>query len=208
MKLFNEKIIYPTVLLGRYSVANAIKPRVNFVQQPIEWLVLEMNSQKRRALLLSKYALDWEGFADCPSIGTGYTTSWEMSYLRKWLNDEFYNECFSDEEKDTVVATYIAADKGDSKGTIDNVFLLSDNDVNTYLVSRESRIAYSPLIESIASGEEDDPIIIKHMPTAWWTRTIGKLESDVICIDATGKLCEMDSNLNEIGIRPAVWVHI
>lgn len=210
MKLsnFNEKNTYPTMFFGRYFIPNTIKPKVKFIRQPIEWLVVEVNLHENKALILSKFALDWEGFADCPIFGSKYATSWDKSYLRKWLNDQFYNECFSSEEKDNICTTHIANGEESASVTADKVFLLSAEDVNKYFATKESAIVCEPMLKMIASGGEEDPITIEYVPIMWWTRTIGKFDSDVVCVDATGKLCEMDSNLNEIGVRPAMWINL
>lgn len=42
-----------------------------YIRQPIEWLVLAKDIKNGKALLLSKYVLDWEGFANCPIGGSG-----------------------------------------------------------------------------------------------------------------------------------------
>ena len=62
---------------------------------------------------------------------TNYASEWSTSSIRKWLNDEFYNTAFSDEQKSIVLNTYIETNfpiYGEEK-TNDKVFLLSTNDV-------------------------------------------------------------------------------
>lgn len=65
--------------------------------EPIEWIVLDTDGSK--ALLLSKYVLA-EDFYD---LDSNSQTSWYTSDLFQWLNSNFKNEVFSDEEKGQIV---------------------------------------------------------------------------------------------------------
>ena len=137
---------YPTIFFGEYSLPDGGWPRDFYVRHPIEWFILEMDKQKGRALLLSKYLLDWEGFVNCPVLGHGYETSWDDSYLRWWLNGEFFIDSFSADEQDMIVPIYNAASRGNGKRTIDKIFRLSAEEVKKYFVSKESAIAQDPAI--------------------------------------------------------------
>ena len=95
-------------------------------KEPIEWIVLDVDEDESAALLLSKYCLEkqeWNGGI------------WETCSLRKWLNDEFYDEAFSSSEKQRILLTTIENTDNQYDGTPigndtkDRVFLLSYNDV-------------------------------------------------------------------------------
>ena len=207
--LINPASQYPTVFFGKFYVPDGGKPIAFYIQHPIEWLVLEIDKKKGRALLLSKYILDWEGFANCPIFGYGYETSWGDSYLRSWLNGEFLNESFSSAEKDLVVPIYNAASCGNGTRTVDKVFLLSAEEIKKYFASNESAITQSPEIFAAGqTGDKDSPIIFNFCQHIWWTRTSGATKDLVVCVDHDGTLCEMDSNCDEIGVRPAMWVKL
>ena len=60
--------------------------------EPIEWIVLDTDGSK--ALLLSKYVLDEEQYDYSENQVTWYTSN-----LFQWLNADFKNEAFSDDEK-------------------------------------------------------------------------------------------------------------
>lgn len=199
---------YPTVFFGEYFLPDGGWPRDFYVRHPIEWFILEMDKQKGRALLLSKYLLDWEGFANCPVLGHGYETSWDDSYLRLWLNGEFFNDSFSADEQEMIVPIYNAASRGNGKRTIDKIFLLSAEEVKKYFVSKESAIAQDPAIFAAGqTGDKDSPIIFEIGEHIWWTRTSGTTKELVVCVDCEGELCEMDSN-GQIGVRPAMWIQL
>ena len=61
---------------------------------PIEWYVLDYREDEGRALLLSRYVLDAVSFN-----GKAGQVTWEECALRAWLNDEFLNTAFTEEER-------------------------------------------------------------------------------------------------------------
>lgn len=205
----NPSSIYPTIFYGKYCIPDSTKPSTVYIRRPIEWLVLEMDEQNKRALLLSKHVIDWEGFADSPIISPSYATSWASSYLRKWLNEDFYQDSFSVEERNNICETNIIPNKETEKGTVDKIFLLSADEVKKYFVPRETAIAFEPMIMMPASGDKEDPIEIDYDPVLWWTRTLGKDTDDkLVCVDERGIFCEMGSMCDEIGVRPAMWINL
>lgn len=100
-------------------------------KEPIEWEILETKDDK--ALLISKYSLAYMSYA-----GENIASVWEDSEVRKWANNEFYQQVFDDEEKD-----YILLTKVDNKGcstkftdagadTEDYVFILDKDQIKRY----------------------------------------------------------------------------
>lgn len=120
----NKITKYPMVYYGKYIIPGSDKPFETYIQYPMEWLVLETDIQNNKALLLARFAIDWEGFADCQILSSQNDTSWGNSYLRSWLNNEFYNTSFSSEERDAICAINIDSENGQS--VLDNIFLLSE----------------------------------------------------------------------------------
>ncbi len=205
---FTTQHQYPTVFFGEYIIPDGSKPLDTYVRVPIEWLILDVNEQQNMALLVSRHILDWEGFAACPMLGHGYKTSWYDSYLRKWLNKDFYEGSFTNEERIKIVTTRNAASNGSGKQALDKIFLLSVDEIKKYFKTESSAVAVEPMIYNWGSGDKDDPIIIYHESAAWWTRTIGSTSDMVMCVSRNGKLFEIDSNSDEIGVRPAMWVNL
>lgn len=200
---------YPTTFFGKVFLPDGGKPLDTYIRQPIEWLVLEKDIKNGRALLLSKYVLDWEGFANCPILGSGYETSWKESYLRLWLNDEFLKENFSAEEQALILPIDHAEDGIYDEEVIDRVFLLSLDEVKKYFPNQEEAVAYMHDILSVwHSGTQDSPIELDYDTYFWWTRTSGATKDLVVCVDWDGELYESDSNADETGVRPAVWVKL
>ncbi len=114
--------------------------------EPIEWQVLDV--QDGSVLLISKYALDAQPFADDPKA------DWNTSSLKKWLNGEFRSGAFTEREQH-----YIApSPQGD-------LFLLSEEELLQYIPRVASRIAVStPYAKAQARRQYDNQI--------WWLRTV------------------------------------
>nr|MCR5341287.1 DUF6273 domain-containing protein [Saccharofermentans sp.] len=92
-------------------------------KEDIEWIVLAREGNK--VLVLSRYAL-----ACKPYNNKKADVTWETCSLRKWLNEDFFESAFDEEDKSCIVKTNVTADKNPeyetSQGnpTTDNVFLL------------------------------------------------------------------------------------
>ncbi|MBP5331611.1 MAG: hypothetical protein J6Y89_07135 [Lachnospiraceae bacterium] len=101
--------------------------------EPIEWYVLSKTGSEMT--LLSKYVLDCQPFATSEEQDKYETVYWEMSSLRRWLNDDFYNTAFSKDEQKRIKLTklknsddrYFNSDNGND--TEDKVFLPSAVDM-------------------------------------------------------------------------------
>ena len=93
--------------------------------QPIEWQVLSIENNKM--LVISRYGLDVKRFDSS-------SNNWANSEIRKWLNGDFYNKAFTEQEKKSI-NLYNLSDVG----TTDNVFLLSKEEAEKYFSNNESR---------------------------------------------------------------------
>lgn len=133
-KSYKDKIYekYDTVQFGKYYQSN-----INNIKTPIDWIVLA--KEDNRALLLSKYILDCKPFNNIYKK----VCHWNDSTIRRWLNNDFYNIAFSDEEKRKIIRSELENKRAidsmsdskatDSSNTYDNVFLLSDAEFLEYL---------------------------------------------------------------------------
>ena len=100
-----------------------------FKVEPIKWRILEETNGI--ALILCIMAIDNHIYDD-------NSNSYEESDIRAWLNNEFYNNAFSDLHKTLIETTYVdnsAATTSDpnttfaSADTFDNIFLMSYQDM-------------------------------------------------------------------------------
>ena len=91
---------------------------------PIQWRVLSVENDE--VLLLADKCLEYRQFHN----GTEESVTWENCSLRKWLNNEFYNNAFSADEKNAIVQKTLSNDVDsryvvECNDTQDNVALLS-----------------------------------------------------------------------------------
>ena len=101
--------------------------------EPIEWEVLEIDAN--RALLISRYVLDCKPYNEEMEDVT-----WESCSLRKWLNEDFYDMAFTEDEKACIPTvtltnpddTFEATSGVGGKDTKDKVFILSTDDIRKY----------------------------------------------------------------------------
>ncbi len=105
--------------------------------EPIDWIVLEKDEEKM--LLFSKYILDCKCYHnDIKDV------TWETCDLREWLNNDFYYDAFSDEEREKIITTTVintdTNDKTrDGNATNDKVFLLSADETKKYFGIAENK---------------------------------------------------------------------
>lgn len=124
-------------------------------KEKIKWIVIDKIDGNY--LLVSKYVID-----SLPMNNEkGAIGIWSESDIRKWLNEEFYNSVFSEDEKSLIVEMY------DNKlKTSDRVFLLSESETKMLIgldvEGLPTQYAKSKGFSgSVASSYKDVP---------WWIR--------------------------------------
>lgn len=126
-----------TVFFGRYFQKNNQK-------EPVQWLVLDRRNGE--ALLLSRFALHtcgyWQGNPWQAYQDNGKQLIWENSDFRKWLNGEFCQMVFSDEEQTLLLDTQIKTWEDSHEETLHNkIFLLSKEQAESLLLPAGERIS-------------------------------------------------------------------
>lgn len=129
--------------------------------KPVEWLVL--SRQDHVALLLSRYCLDCRPFNH-----EHVKADWKTSSLRQWLNNDFYNKAFNEQEKQRIALSRLENHQGGK--TEDKIFCLSIDEARDGFFGEDHKF-YSKYLEKMneAAMEElkDDPEaleIIKALP--------------------------------------------
>ena len=90
--------------------------------KPMEWNVLYEDDFKM--LIISETSIGNTEYSDSCYVG------WVGSDIRKYLNDKFWNEAFTEEEKKKIMNT-----KLNDVNTKDNIFLISEDEAIKYLSS-------------------------------------------------------------------------
>ena len=182
----------------------------------MDWRILEVKEGK--ALVLSDKVLTAQSYhaSDAAPI------TWEESHIRRYLNETYYEETFSEQEKMQIVeALILDRDNpwyGMSSGseTTDKLFLLSIDEVLHYfgdsggLENRQNGISYISdefSEERLARTQEGEM-------ASWWLRSPGihydACEDAHTCaaiVSSKGSINIQGEFLNNsAGIRPALWI--
>lgn len=159
-----------------------------------EWIVLDKSEDK--LLLMSRKEIDKKCFSK--KVYDGKIT-WEKSDVRKWLNETFYYDGFTMEERKIILTSQIT-NNAVGADTEDRVFLLSCDEVNKYLTDENESI------ELIKTSYED-------LDKEWLTRSpdpdnVGqKYEKMVFTVHASDGISTKERDAL-IGIRPVLWLDI
>ncbi len=172
------------------------------IKEPIEWLILEVNGNE--ALLVSRYALD------CQIFDTwGEDITWKGSLLRKWLNVDFLNEAFTEEEQRRIRLSESVNDDNPEYGirggdnTKERIFCLSLTEAERYFNSdaeRECRATEHAIKQGIFTDDGN----CRHC--RWWLRSPGGEHNHTAYVDWGGELApEGDLAFSEgPAVRPAL----
>jgi hypothetical protein len=196
------------------DIATAKNGDVVSFGQVRKWIVLE--KKEKKALLLSEECITRAPFVfggETLFRGTqrsmfiyspwsaAFVRSWKDSNFRSWLNDKYFKNEFSENERKYICETTVTSnrilenDRGKEEVvTTDKVFLLSLEEVKKYFPKNNRGVAF-------CEGEQ-----------SWWTRTMVAPSSDEwkapdAYIVITGD-CDIVWHQNLHGIRPAFWVDI
>jgi len=181
-------------------------------KEPIEWLVLEVEDD--RALLLSRYSLDNVAYTEEKKEIT-----WEESYLREWLNKDFYKEAFIKSEKNAILETEISlyededdAEEGASTTTEDKVFVLNPYEAWDYFAEGEEvdergkRYNYSRAASATEYALEIAQMPFDYEYFDWWVMTFGNCEGIGTTVCDDGVIREGVAAICHCFVRPAIWV--
>ena len=188
----------------------------------IEWIVLDDDKANKKKLLISKYIIDCKCYNEIRDKVT-----WETCTLRKWLNNDFYNTAFNNDEKNKIVATTLNQmnnpNNDKSKGgnaTNDKVFLLSIDEIRKYfnqqgLTPDNQKLAAVPTDYAKSKDNNGEKLWVNNDNTVWhngygyfWLRSPGAYQRDAAGVDSNGGL-DIDGryvDVKVIGVRPAIWV--
>lgn len=187
---------------------------------PIRWQILEKYSDGS-ALVLSDKIIDAGHYDD---LYSHKNIDWNYSDVREWLNNKFYNDAFSKEEKSIIIESNVVDTPNPYSNlpskmltTKDNIFLLSIDEVlkygkNTLNVPDESMIAKTSLYVAINNpalcynyGGYDN----KERIGTWWLRTMGTYNDYFCKVDYFGQIDTLGERAYSwSGFRPAARVYL
>lgn len=194
-----------TVYFGKYEQDNDASNGA----EDIEWIILAKKEDS--CLVISKYALDRK-----PYDVKHESVTWSTSSLRNWLNNEFLNKAFSEEEINQIPTVRVTADENSSYrtdpgvATSDKIFLLSIKEAEQFFTTDEARRcaptayakaqgAYTNFGYQTSSGEAS---------CYWWLRSPGYNQRYAARVDDGGFVYYGGDDVVYGGgsVRPALWI--
>jgi len=165
--------------------------------EPMVWQVLDIDTDKQTALLISKDCID---VMEMDYGDDDDDSTWYDSNLLYWLNYEFRYFNFTQLERNKMLETVqenpANSETGVSSGepTDEWLFVLSMDEANKYFKEDADRVAYY-------NGE----------PQGWWLRTAGSETGWYAMVkhDDSGQIDPNGSHeASSYGVRPAFWVQL
>ncbi len=213
----HPKVALSDAAVGTSVVFGAYEQDYDFEngKEPVEWIVLDRVGDK--VLLLSRYGLLSElyEFSD--------TNSWEDSWARRHLNEYFYVDAFSPEQRERIIKTVNNTPNaaGNELITEDYVFLLSETEVlegktqdgTLYFKDDAARMTFPTPIQG------DSAWVYSNCEFSWW----GDINAHWILragensmynswVNANGTVNKDEEYMDyeAIGVltRPAIWVDV
>ncbi len=139
----------------------------------IEWVVLDYSEDKKSALVISKNILFDKKFHDKDEVVT-----WDNCTLRKWLNEDFYKEAFTDEEKSLIRLTDVKSEDNKEEltsggeDTKDYIYMLSISETIKYFNTNKWN-GYNDMLDSYVDTKGTG-----YEPKDMWLRSPGRQPSD------------------------------
>ena len=184
-----------TITFGRYPQRG-----VDAEPEPVEWIVLDI--WRNTATLISKYALDAMPYSDDePSV------TWESCTLRHWLNHDFVDVAFNDDERAMLLSVKVMAgvnpafDTDPGNDTQDRVFLLSFQEAEMFFRSDRDRVCAATAYAK-ARGAKTSRIDT----CRWWLRSPGSQPDRAAFVIRLGAIYRMGGSVltDEYAVRPAI----
>ena len=159
--------------------------------EPITWRVLRR--EKEFLLVTSEKGLECKPFHEsyCP-------VTWIDCSLRRWLDDDFYNFAFEENERSLILPARV--DNNYCPATEDRIFLLSVDEAEKLFAGDDDRRALAADF-AVAKGVNTHDGFC-----SWWLRSRGSCEVNAADVDVAGLICSGGGNVTYrfSAVRPAL----
>ena len=190
-----------------------------FKYEPITWRVLDVQSGK--AFIMASLVLDSQNFHSSTTKRTinGITVNandYKESYIRAWLNHDFYNVAFNSLEKDRIKTTLVdnspvstgnTMNPHECADTYDKVFLLSYAEFmsNTYRLKANTPNCF--LASDYAKSQGIYPSSSGY--SWWWLRSPESSYNDYAHFVLNADVIDSsDVDRTYYGVVPALWISL
>lgn len=183
-----------------------------FKYEIIEWNILEEKDDN--LTIISNIALDSQDYY--PSFSRelidhdgvmAWSNNYELSTIRKWLNEDFYNASFNDLEKEMINKTVV------KNNYEDNIYSSNDTNDYIYLLSAEETKEYYKTVEERQCDGSDYARCqglgqIIRGKCSWQLRsTYSSNPNYTLILDNEGKIIHAETNSTYTGIRPVLNIN-
>lgn len=181
-----------------------------YLYEPITWNIL--NNSNGTALIVASKILDsqeWNHIAPPFNSFVGpIEQTYENSSIRSFLNDTFYNTAFDSASQQLIQITAVANGENSTKGsgnpnicadTKDRVFLLSYQEINTYLQNENARkLKVSAYAASQGASSSSG---------YWWLRSVTSI-GNICSYNHTGTFQQYLMSYTSAGIVPPLNIKL
>lgn len=189
-----------------------------FKYEIIEWNIIK--EEYGKAMLVANLLLDSQDFYPSSSNSSfshngeyGYANNYELSNIRKWLNDNFYNTAFNTLEKDIIQITSV--DNSAESAAIDNDYICGDTEDKVFLLStQEVSFIHSTIGSEIIKATGSDyakaqGLCVKDNGYSNWSlRSPSGIAYNINNVDYTGLFYGYNVFNTFYGVRPALWIEL
>ena len=200
---------------NNYNISYATNTIYYFKYEPIKWKILD----RAEGLIVSESIIDSQAYSNTVYItdigvddGSGlgykawndaahttYANDYATSSIKAWLNGKFYSTAFTPEQQESISPTVI--DNSNyyadihKESTVDNIFLLSEDEAYTYFDDNERSACGTDYAKSQGLSPEE-----------WYLRTAAFYPDLTYAVDSDGDISFYGYvYVNEIrGVRPAL----
>ncbi|MBR7016722.1 MAG: pentapeptide repeat-containing protein [Lachnospiraceae bacterium] len=150
----------------------------------------------------------------------GKVITWEDCDLRRWLNEEFVKEAFTDEERERIACVNNQNPdnkrygKAGGRPTEDRVFALSIDEAEAYFGTEKDRTAvltdYAFRVLKARDKLEYARRTERGVLGWWWLRSPGNFCNYAACVVPGGGVLDFGYFVihDDVGVRPALWLNL
>lgn len=164
--------------------------------EAVEWIVVDIKDEK--ALLVSKNAI-----TSMPYSSSSGENGWNKSGIREWLNDQYYENCFTEDEK-SIILPY-------ENAIGDRVFLLDKEEYQRYSTKEKLGENYTLLMRCQPTPYAIRKGIVVYSNVVycwWWLRGPGEEKTKAPIVSGFGLVSNEPIYKTGGGIRPALWINL
>ena len=188
IKPVQQSVSFKNAKVGDYVKFGNYPQTADGGSLPIEWLILAKEDNKM--LVISRYGLEARCF-------NSFSNNWEKSGIRQWLNGEFYNKAFSENEKKLIRNEELSY-------TDDYIFLLSKEEAEKYFANDDARRC-----KATDYAKNNGAYVVSNGCSWWWLRSpYPNYGNCVYLVYYDGDICYHGVNYDYFLVRPALWINL